>query len=132
MTSQPSAGPARLARYNEIEGKRSASDKKVRKVWWPGAQGLNWCCCNSAGGRHRYNCGRGELRGGTMLAQVSGAVLARLGLLFWAVAVGFVFGFMVGYAVRENISRRRRATGREAAEERYRELDGNHTLPRLE
>ena len=46
-----------------------------------------------------------------MLAQVSGAVLARLGLLFWAVAVGFVFGFMVGYAVRENISRRRRATG---------------------
>jgi hypothetical protein len=84
-------------------------------------------------GRHGHNCGRGELRGGTVLAQVSGAVLARLGLLIWAVAVGFVFGFMVGYAVRESISRRRRAAARMAAQpERYRELDGNQTLPRLE
>ena len=44
------------------------------------------------GGRYGYNCGRGELRGGTMLAQVGGAVLARLGLVLWALAVGFVFG----------------------------------------
>ena len=68
-----------------------------------------------------------------MLAQVSGAVLARLGLLLWALAVGSVFGFMVGYAVRENILRRRRAVARAAAdEERYRELDDNQTLPRPE
>jgi hypothetical protein len=68
-----------------------------------------------------------------MLAQVSGAVLAELGFLIWALGVGFVFSFMVGYAIRESISRRRRAAvAREAAEEEwYRELD-DQTLPRLE
>jgi hypothetical protein len=68
-----------------------------------------------------------------MLAQVSAAVLTRLGLLFWAVAVGFGFGFMVGYAIRQSISRRRRAAARMTAQpELYRELDGNQTLPHLE
>ena len=53
--------------------------------------------------------------------------------LLLALAIGFVFGFLVGFAVRESISRRRRAVARAAAdEERYRELDGNQTLPRLE
>jgi len=60
-------------------------------------------------------------------------MLGQVGLLFWAVAVGFVFGFLVGFAVRGSISRRRRVAARAAAgEERYRELDGNQTLPRLE
>ena len=60
-------------------------------------------------------------------------MLGQVGLLFWAVAIGFVFGFLVGFAVRERISRRRRAVAREAAdEERFRELDGDQTLPRLE
>ena len=49
----------------------------------------------------------------------------------WAAAVSLVFGFLVGYAVRESISRRRRAAARAAAdEEGYRELDSNQTLPR--
>jgi hypothetical protein len=40
---------------------------------------------------------------------------------------------MVRYAVRESISRRRRAAVRAAAdEERYGELSDDHTLPRLE
>ena len=60
-------------------------------------------------------------------------MLAQVGLLLWALAIGFVFGFLVGYAVGESISRRRRVAARAAAnEERYRELDGNQTLPRLE
>jgi predicted membrane protein len=68
-----------------------------------------------------------------MLAQVSGALLARSALLFWAVAVGLVFGFMVGYAIRESISRHRRAAApRTARAELYRELNGNQTLPHLE
>ena len=56
-----------------------------------------------------YNCGGRELRGGAMLAQV--------GFLLWALAVGLVFGFIIGYAVRERISRRRRAVARAAADE---------------
>ena len=41
-------------------------------------------------------------------------------------------GFVLGYAVREIISRRRSAaSGMTAQPERYRELDGNQTL-RLE
>ena len=42
-------------------------------------------------------------------------------------------GFVLGYAVREIISRHRRAATRTTAQpELYRELDGNQTLPRLE
>jgi hypothetical protein len=42
-------------------------------------------------------------------------------------------GFVLGYAVREIVSRRRRVAARTAAQpELYRELDGNQTLPRLE
>ena len=42
-------------------------------------------------------------------------------------------GFILGYGVREIISRRRRAAARTIAQvELYRELDGNQTLPRLE
>ena len=60
-------------------------------------------------------------------------MLAQVGFLLWALAVGLVFGFIIGYAVRERISRRRRAVARAAAEEeRYRELSADHTLPRLE
>jgi hypothetical protein len=54
-------------------------------------------------------------------------------LLLLALAIGFVFGFLAGFAVRESISRRRRAAVRAAAdEERYREFSADHTLPRLE
>jgi uncharacterized membrane protein SpoIIM required for sporulation len=50
-------------------------------------------------------------------------------MLALAGAIGFVFG----YAVREIISRRRRAAARMTAQpELYRELDGNQTLPRFE
>jgi hypothetical protein len=46
---------------------------------------------------------------------------------------GFIFGVVVGYGIRENISRRRRLAARMTAQpELYRELDGNQTLPRLE
>jgi len=69
-----------------------------------------------------YNCGRRELTGG-------GAMLVLVVLLLLALAIGFV----LGYAVRESISRRRRAAVRAAAgEARYRELSADHTLPRLE
>jgi uncharacterized membrane protein SpoIIM required for sporulation len=48
-------------------------------------------------------------------------------------ALAGAIGFMLGYAVREIISRRRRAAARMTAQpELYRELDGNQTLPRLE
>ena len=48
-------------------------------------------------------------------------------------ALAGAIGFMLGYAVREIISRRRRAEARMTAQpELYRELDGNQTLPRLE
>ena len=48
-------------------------------------------------------------------------------------ALAGAVGFMLGYAVREIISRRRRAAARMTAQpELYRELDGNQTLPRLE
>ena len=70
------------------------------------------------GGRYGYNCGGPEVRGGIM------DVL--LALIF-----GFIFGVVVGYGIRENISRRRRVAARAAAdEERYRELSADHTLPR--
>jgi hypothetical protein len=76
------------------------------------------------GGRYRYNCGDPELTGGI----VDLLLPLVIGLVF-----GFMFGVAVGYSVRERISRRRRAAFRAAAEEeRYRELDGNQTLPRLE
>ena len=69
------------------------------------------------GGRHGYNCGAPELMGG---------MDALLALIF-----GFIFGVVVGYGIRENISRRRRVAARAAAdEERYRELSADHTLPR--
>ena len=62
-----------------------------------------------------YSGGRRTAGGGAMLA-LAGAM-----------------GFMLGYAVREIISRRRRAAARMTAQpELYRELDGNQTLPRLE
>ena len=58
-------------------------------------------------------------------------LVAVAGLLL--LAIGLAFGFVIGFAFRESISRRRRAAVRAAAEdERYRELDGNQTLPRLE
>ena len=48
-------------------------------------------------------------------------------------ALAGAIGFMLGYAVREIISRRRRAAARMTAQpELYRELHGNQTLPRLE
>ena len=48
-------------------------------------------------------------------------------------ALAGAIGFVIGYAVREIISRRRRAAARMSAQpELYRELDGNQTLPRLE
>jgi len=49
-------------------------------------------------------------------------------------ALAGAIGFVIGYAVREIISRRRRrAAARMTAQpELYRELDGNPTLPRLE
>ena len=48
-------------------------------------------------------------------------------------ALAGAIGFILGYAVREIISRRRRAAARMTAPpELYRELDGNQTLPRLE
>ena len=69
-----------------------------------------------------YDCGRRELTGG-------GAMLALLVLLLLALAIGFT----LGYAVRERISRHRRAAVRAAANgARYRELSADHTLPRLE
>jgi len=56
-------------------------------------------------------------------------MLVLVVLLLLALAIGFV----LGYAVRESISRRRRAAVRAAAgEARYRELSADHTLPRLE
>ena len=54
-------------------------------------------------------------------------------VLLLVLAIGLVFGFLIGFAVRESISRRRRAAVRAAPEEeRYRELSADHTLPRLE
>ena len=48
-------------------------------------------------------------------------------------ALAGAIGFMLGYAVREIISRRRRAVARMTAQpELYRDLDGNQTLPHLE
>ena len=48
-------------------------------------------------------------------------------------ALAGAIGFVLGYAVREIISWRRRAAARMTAQpELYRELDGNQTLPRLE
>jgi uncharacterized membrane protein SpoIIM required for sporulation len=48
-------------------------------------------------------------------------------------ALAGAIGFVLGYAVREIISRRRRTASRMAAQpELHRELDGNQTLPRLE
>ena len=56
-----------------------------------------------------------------------------IGFFVFTLAIGLGFGFVIGYAFRERISRRRRAAVRAAAEdERYRELDDNQTLPRLE
>jgi hypothetical protein len=56
-------------------------------------------------------------------------MLALASLLLLASAIGFI----LGYGVREIISRRRRAAARTAAQpELYRELDGHQTLPRLE
>ena len=55
-----------------------------------------------------------------------------IGLLVLTLAIGLVFGFMIGFAFRESISRRRRLAARMAAQpERYRELDADQTL-RLE
>ena len=49
-----------------------------------------------------------------------------------ALIVGFILGVVVGYGIREIISRRHRAAARMTAQpELYRELDGNQTL-RLE
>jgi hypothetical protein len=70
-------------------------------------------------GRHGYNCGRREVRGGIMDVLL-------------ALIVGFILGVVVGYGIREIISRRHRAAARMTAQpELYRELDGNQTL-RLE
>jgi len=58
-----------------------------------------------------------------------GAMTALVVLLLLALAIGFT----LGYAVRERISRHRRAAVRAAANgARYRELSADHTLPRLE
>jgi hypothetical protein len=79
----------------------------------------------AARSRYGYICDRREAGGGAMPVLIV--------LLVLALAIGFVSGFLVGYSVRENISRRRRAAVRAAVEEeRYRELDGDQTLPRLE
>ena len=48
-------------------------------------------------------------------------------------ALALAIGFILGYGVREIISRRRRLAARMTAQpELYRELDGDQTLPRLE
>src|SRR5271156_5619514 len=68
---------------------------------------------NAPPGRYSYNPGHRELRGG--------AILALVVLLLLPLAIGF----MLGYGVREIISRRRRA----AAEERFRDELSADTLP---
>jgi hypothetical protein len=56
-------------------------------------------------------------------------MLALAGVLLLASAIGFI----LGYGVREIISRRRRAAARMTGQpEHYRELDGDQTLPRLQ
>jgi hypothetical protein len=48
---------------------------------------------------------------------VGGALPELIVLFVFALAIGFVFGFLVGFAVREGISRRRRTAVRAAADE---------------
>ncbi len=78
---------------------------KVLRVQKGAARPKKWLYCSSR-----------ELRGGAMLALVV--------VLLLAMAIGFI----VGYGVREIISRRRRA----AAEERFRNKLSSDPMPRLE
>ena len=52
--------------------------------------------------------------------------------LLLALMFGFIFGVVVGYGIRENISRRRHAAVAAREERRRKQFSGDHNPPRPE